>query len=101
MADDEKQLKARRLLESASFILDPSRRHWFNHRQRKLFTERVVQDMPLDWLHERLKEAVLQGEYWFHSYYVVESGAWESVILSFELHDLRAVPKPVESRREP
>lgn len=99
MTEDEKQLEARRLLKSAGFVIDHPTEIWFNHEQRRLFTGRVVRDMPLDWLCERLKQAIPQGEYWHHSYYVPESGARESVIVNFELQDLRPVPKPVECRR--
>jgi len=98
MSENEKQLEARRLLKSAGFVIDHSRENWFNHGQRKLFTRRVVRDKPLEWLRERLKEYIPPGEYWFYSYYQVESGAWESVIASFELRGQRAVPKPVENR---
>lgn len=98
MTENEKQLEAHRLLNLAGFVKDHSRENWFNHEERKLFTRRVVRDMRLDWLRERLKESVPPDEYWFHSYYQVESGAWESVIASFELRGQRAVPKPVENR---
>ena len=98
MTENEKQLEARRLLKSAGSIIDHPKENWFNHEERKLFTRKVVRDMPLDWLRERLEESIPQGEYWFYSYYQVESGAWESVIASFELRGQRAVPKPVENR---
>lgn len=101
MTEDEKQLEARRLLRSAGFVIDHSTEIWFNHERRKLFTGRVVRDMPLDWLRAELKRAIPQGEYWLHSYFVPETGAWESVIVNFELQDLRPVPKPVEIRRHP
>jgi hypothetical protein len=99
MTEDEKQREARRLLQSAGFTFDHPRENWFNHEQRKLFTRRVVRDMPLDWLRERLKLQIPEGEYWFHSYY--ESGAWESVTAHFGLSGLRVVPKPIESRPQP
>lgn len=101
MTENEKQVEAHRLLKSAGFSASHLKEDWFNHEQRKFFTRRVVRDMPLVWLREKLKEAVPKGEYWFFSYYNREAEAWEAIFADFELLDLRPVPKPVESRREP
>lgn len=99
--DEEKQLAAHRMLKLAGFLFDHSTNIWFNHDRCALFTGRVVRDMPLDWLRKELMQVIPQGEYWMHSYFIPESGAWESVIVNFELQDLRPVPKPVENRHQP
>ena len=93
MTEDEKQREARRLLKSAGFTVSPLKEDWFNHEQRKFFTRRVVRDMSLDWLRERLKEPVPRGEYWFFSYYNREADAWETMFADFETSRPQADPK--------
>ena len=97
MTEDEKQIEAHRLLKSAGFLAPFLEEDWFNHEQRKFFTRKVVRDMSLDWLRKRLKEPVSPGEYWFYCYHNHETGAWENMLARFDLLDLRAVPKPVET----
>ena|SRR5258708_822379 len=99
--DEAKQLEACKRLKAAGFKKDGETEDWFNLDQQKHFARTARREMSLDQLDLRLAEKVPNGEFWFYSYYVLETKTFRSLVSRYELGGLTAIPRPVVNRPSP
>jgi hypothetical protein len=91
--NEEGQREAQRMLKSEGFTRCDRTEAWFSHEQRKHFSAESTQDTSLNWLRARLEEKVPEGEFWFHSYYVLEPDRFQRPVSKYELSGRKPIPK--------